>query len=551
MTAPIEIPRRSITRAVVAVVIGTIVAPLALIVSLKAGLGLTPAIATTTAAALLVIVLAWPFLPTQLAHDNASHRWMFAIWLALSLVASYRIASLSVFMYDVERVEYRIAMGPRMPADAQVPPDFFERHYCYTAYAVAASLASQHVENIYDLAHYDEDPALSAVHEAIGDAHTIDAYQYPPQFLLLPRVLTSDGQGFFRARTIWYAVCVITIGTTFLVVGLWVGGRSFGPYWLAWPAVMLAPVTMVSLQIGNAHLFIVCISILAMICFETRWGGAIGGLLLGFAVVGKLFPGVLLAYLFFRRRWGAVAWTVLAMVAYTGATYALFGRGVFDAFIKYHLPQIASGEAFAFAREYAMPLTSNMSVMGLAYKLARLELLGGLDPHVTAQIITWAFTFVALGVLVALGIQHRRFDRAAGAVSPSRTARQALAVSWLVILILGQLRSPFLPWIYGNMIIVWLLALLLHDERRWLDRAILMALAWCVFAIGVPLPFGPDTIRYDMAFTLIAFTLLFVLTIGLFVWELQRTRAVIRAAADGASRDANALGRRMTLPDAT
>ena len=43
-----------------------------------------------------------------------------------------------------------------------------------------------------------------------------------------------------------------------------------------------------------------------------------------------------------------------------------------DVSLTYHLPRLASGEAFEFARERIRPLTLNGSVMGLPFKLDRL-----------------------------------------------------------------------------------------------------------------------------------------------------------------------------------
>ena len=130
-------------------------------------------------------------------------------------------------------------------------------------------------------------------------------------------------------------------GATITALIVWLHGPQFGVCWFAWPMLLVAPTTLSTLQIGNAHFFIVCSSILAMVCFETR-RVKLGGVLLGFAVLSKVFPGLLLVYLMARRRWSNVGWTIAAMFAMCVATLATFGAQPYSAFVSYQLPRIAS-----------------------------------------------------------------------------------------------------------------------------------------------------------------------------------------------------------------
>ena len=54
----------------------------------------------------------------------------------------------------------------------------------------------------------------------------------------------------------------------------------------------------------------IALSALAMYCFDRR-AYALGGALLAFAILGKLYPGVFVLYLLLRGEWRAVAWTAV------------------------------------------------------------------------------------------------------------------------------------------------------------------------------------------------------------------------------------------------
>ena len=99
------------------------------------------------------------------------------------------------------------------------------------------------------------------------------------------------------------------------------------------------------------YLFIIMIVVAALPAFETR-RNALGGALLGFAIVSKIFPGLLLAFLVLQRKWRAASWTVGWTLVYCVIAFAVVGPKPFTAFIEYQMPRLASGEAFWFATEY-------------------------------------------------------------------------------------------------------------------------------------------------------------------------------------------------------
>jgi hypothetical protein len=99
--------------------------------------------------------------------------------------------------------------------------------------------------------------------------------------------------------------------------------------------------------------------------------------------------------------------------------------------------------------------------------------------------------------------------------SVQTVGRQLEALTWLAILVLGQLRSPFLPWGYANLPILWLLALLLPVLRGRLlaqGGALLLAAG---FAVNVPLFFGPETVAFDLWYTLAALVILMIICVAI------------------------------------
>ncbi len=67
----------------------------------------------------------------------------------------------------------------------------------------------------------------------------------------------------------------------------------------------MSPSVIGTLQAGNVQLLFLVLSAVAMLLFERRRPAA-GGLLLAYAIVSKLYPGVLVLYLLLRRDWRAL-----------------------------------------------------------------------------------------------------------------------------------------------------------------------------------------------------------------------------------------------------
>lgn len=461
-------------------------------------LGLPPLAASlvTVAGGGAGVALGLRVLPRHPGKPRRAHTVLLVVWFGLGLYAAGHVAWMSPFMLDVERTRHAFNPATRPVDEDKADPTFFLRHNCYTSYAIAGLLAAQKAENVYDPSQYRDPVQETEIHRRVGEALTIDTYQYPPPFLLLPRLLRWITGDFFRTRALWFAINLLAFTLTAVALARWIGRDAFGPAWLVWPSVLASWVARGTLQVENYHLLVITLSVAGMLALESR-RHALGGALLGFVIVSKLFPGVLLVYLVVRRAWRAVVWTLGWMVAYAAATLLVFGTRPYAAFLTYHLPRLASGEAFSFACERIRPLTLNGSVMGLPFKLDWLGWLGGLDPGVVAHLLTWVYT---VGLLVAIGVLGVRHVRS----SSSPVDRIDLARVWVVLLILGQMRSPFLP-LYGNIALLWLLPLLFPRRRPASALTVGAAALWIAFATFLPLPWGPPTIRFDMVLTMISF----------------------------------------------
>lgn len=489
-------------RSLVLFVVGCLIAPPVFIAARAAGLSTVVGAVVSGVVVVLMLVTVARLIPGELPSAGGGKRILLGAWAVLSLIAAYQLAGLSVFMLDSTKQAYAVNPHLRPLADPDLSKPFFLRHNCFTSYVIGAYLAGQGADNIYDKNHYRDTEEPTAIHDTIGERHTIDVYQYPPPFLVLPKLLLTTGGDFFEMRAYWYALNVLVIIVTVGALVLWIGRREFNVYWLALPMVFLTPNMHGTLQIGNAHFLIICLALLGMLAFEKKinW---LGGVLLGLAIVSKIFPAVLLAYLLVRRAWRPVAWTLAGMAGLAVAVLLIFGEQPYRAFLEYQLPRLANGDAFWFARENIRAILGNLSVMGVVYKLHTLDLSAQLDPAWLSSALMWLFSAVLVMVIAATGWRDYRRGNALNRAPLQPFERLDLARIWVVLLILGQLRSPFLPFVYGGIAIVLLIALLLPVGGRWVGRGILVALLWLLYSIGFPLPYGSESVSVDLMVSLL------------------------------------------------
>jgi hypothetical protein len=369
---------------------------------------------------------------------------------------------------------------------------FITRHACATAYWKAATVIDR-TPDVYHPSMYESGTQVEgrSVPQFIGP-FAVDPYEYPPTFLLLPRLLTWVTPDFPSFRLLWgFLATVVTLLGVAVIAKRVDAANGTRSLWLM-PLAILPIGVLTTFQGGNAQLFFVVLAMLAMLAFERRQD-AIGGLLLGYATVGKLFPGLLLVYLLARREWRPAAWTAGWSLVLSAIAIADFGWAPFAAFLD-HVPKLLSGEAFPMLR-FVGPSDVSLSIPGLVLKLRHL----GLDvPFAAMKTAGWIYSAIILWITIRLA-RHPVAPRLA-------------PLAWLVVLGLAAFRSPFLPG-YGIFQGAWMAALLLalcwqDAGRRWLLLALWASLLW---ATAGPLSIPPVVVAAattaQIAATLVLFGL--------------------------------------------
>jgi len=416
-----------------------------------------------------------------------------------TIAALVQLARLSVFILDPSQVN--CALGPSRGLGLT------SNHSCLSAYFVAARVAGD-VPNIYADSLYslpDDTPRAPRKPRKLG-TFNIDLYEYPPPFLLLPRLLTVLAPDFVRYRMLWFALDGAIILIALLAVARFIGPVAGTRALLLSPLVWAADPTIGTLQIGNVQPMAIAAAMLAMVLFERRRHAA-GGALLAYITVSKLFPGLLLVYLLVRRDWRAVAWTSGLAGVLIAISLLDTGWAPYAAFL-HHLPGLVGGEAFAAFRNPAA-IAINQSVPGMVFKLGLFGVPG--LSFGAAKIVGWIYTLivVAATVMVARRTVHRE--------------EQALA--WLAILIFATLRSPFLPG-YAVFPPLWLLTLLAATAAPTARTIGLTLLLWIPLNALASQATGMDP-RLISTITLLPQ----MVTVGLALFALRRRQDAPASAA--------------------
>jgi hypothetical protein len=453
---------------------------------------------TGTAQALAAIAIA-SRLPPSLSGMLRRRPVMSALWSLLALLLLIQSGRLSAYMAD-----------PSIDWWLTTRLEFWSRHMCMPAYIEAADLNRQGNANVYAAEHY------AAVTRAAKPVLTVrnmeafagDPFQYPPQFLLLPRLALSLTDDFLTLRTIWYALQVLGFVAIAFALCAWIGGTLGMASAFLIPAVWLSVPAMQSLQYGQFHLAALVIAVGGMLAVEKR-RDALGGSLLAVATLAKVFPGILLVLLVVQRRWRALGWAAGAAVAITLVAVLVIGLQPFRAFLGYQLPRMQSGEAFDFAKDYPeyrlFLVADNFSPAGLVAKLHELGVRGA-----TPRLGRLALSGYSILLLAVAAIAGRKGG-----------SRRERACRWMALLNLAALQSPGAFADYVTVGSVWLLALLPDQIHGHPGRTVLLACCWVFFALVPGVPPVPSSLPVPLM--MILTTLGVILLVGFNAWVIVRT----------------------------
>ena len=320
----------------------------------------------------------WRSAPEGVSGARRRRPVVAALWVLAALLALLQVGRLSAFMAEPERTWGSVVPDPGVTG-----------HACLSAYVVAADLSRRGTPNLYDERFYPAFAGDAARLLAPADVQNLatwmeDPFEYPPPFLLFPRLalaLTDDFLGWFVLQALGLVVLAAWLAR-------WIGGRDGQLALLLVPVLLASLPTMLGLQFGQFHVATLLLSVAAMICFEERRPAVVGALL-AVAIVSKLSPAFLLVYLIARRRWHDVAWTLGACAVFALVGVALLGWAPFAAFLSYQLPRIQSGEAFSFYEGTELFVSRNLGIPGLVTKLHFLGV-PGMTHALAAQAPVWA-----------------------------------------------------------------------------------------------------------------------------------------------------------------
>lgn len=458
--------------------------------SLGASLGLAGLVALLCVGAATAGLVRWlpPRLPTAFDGLARRHRLLTVLYAAMALAAVVSTARLGTFIGDPTQVDQQV-----LPGEA-----FIETHSCLTAYVHADALCRDGVDNLYAERWWAGSHGFPPAAPGAADPYrpfVLDYYAYPPPFLLAMLPLAPFEADFLAQRALWFGLNGIG-----WMVALWGVARFVeGPG--AHRALLLAPLffgtlpVLATLQVGNFQLAVVAMSVLAMVAFH-RGQPVVGGALLAFAILSKLSPGVLGIVLLVQRRWREAAWTAGFGVIFVALAILLQGPNPTVSFLTYTLARLGSGEAFAFMDDDTFSVITNVAPFGLPFKLELVGLEVG-DPWLVGRWVGRAYSVVL--IVVAVLAARRRGD--------PRTQ----AVTWMSLLVLAALQSPFAPG-YATIALLWATTLVAVEVRR-LRGAAALVLVW--ISVTVVPPFGLHLLAAHAV-------LQSVVTVGVPLWLVAR-----------------------------
>lgn len=408
----------------------------------------------------------------SLAVSTRRHPVVGSILVLVALVSIVLTLRLSAFMWSADH--RHLALVP--------DNDFLTKHSCLSSYAVGAALFADRDPNIYDTAHYHAETADHGMQIGSFDQ---DPFQYPPTILVPFSAMLSLTRDFGTLRWWWYLIeSVIILYGLFHVAGWLGGGRATRiAAMLVVPLVWGSMPNLMALQFGNIQVVVLALAILGMIAFE-RNRVSLGGALLSFAILAKIFPGVLVIYLLARRQWREVVAVASWGMAFVVLTLAVGGISPWLQFVVYQLPRLASGEAFAdvFVQ---MPVSA---IFSLSYALLphKLDALGLIHAPGVSRLAGSLGTLLVVIAAVVLGFSQHRRQLAGG--QGGHSPRIQLVLGWLALLNLATLQATMSPH-YAVVGTFWLLTLWAAGRP---SEQVVRTSCWVAFAFLVLLTASPN-----------------------------------------------------------
>ena len=431
-------------------------------VSLSLGLaGLLTLLSVAVVTGLLAQRL-FPRIPASIDGLAGRHKVLTSLYGVAALVSLVSVARVSTFMGDPTRVDLQVLPGEK----------FLETHSCLTAYVRADTLSRGGVDNLYDSQWWHGSHGFPPRAAGVEDPYRpfiLDYYAYPPPFLLIMAPLAPLDGDFLAQRALWFGLNGLLLAAGLWILARWIDGPNAHRVLLLAPIFFASLPVFAALQIGNFQVAVVVLSVLAMVAFH-RGRESTGGALLAFTILSKLSPGILGVVLLAQRRWRSAAWSAGFGVLFLALSVLTLGVDPIESFFSFTLPRLGSGEVFAFMDDDPFSVITNMSPFGLPFKLQLMGLDVG-DPWVLGRLLGRGYTLV-LVVLAILAAVRRPEDR------------RTQAVTWMSLLVLAALQSPFAPG-YTLIALLWAITVL-AVEVGTLRGGIALVLLWLGLVVVVP-----------------------------------------------------------------
>jgi hypothetical protein len=465
-----------------------------------AGFAFVPTLLCTGIGASWLLRALCPRLPDALDGALARRPVLACAWAVLMALCIGETARVSAFMTN-----------PEMPSPSDSMLRRVTDHFCVAGYFHAADLNRRGYANIYDPSHYPllapnlkvnpkpgAPPSATTVDNLAP--HIMDNLQYAPPFLLLPHAFLLVTNDFLQIKTLWFAMSWLALGLAAYFLSRWIGGRTEIAILLLIPLLLVSGPTSMGLQRGQFHPLAWALAIGAMLAFEHR-RNALGGAMLSFAVLAKIFPGVLGIYLLVTRRWRALGWTLAATAMWLVITLVVVGAPTFEHYIDFQLPRVVNGDMHSHCFERVGCIINNQAPSGLPYKLSALGWLD--DPAPIADVIARLFVLVVVVLAIRAGV---RTTAGSGNAMATRAAR---ALSWTSLTMLASMMPRLSPGVYAPIGMFFTL-MLLAGQVRSRTAAVAIGLTW----IAVwPLPTTPPS-DFKIILSIVTSLLLLCVNLG-------------------------------------